>query len=137
LENQQHINKYTANGIVKLALIFGALAVIIGAFGAHAVAERVSEKSLAAYKTGVSYQFYHTILLLVIGLNASKFKARQIIISAWLLSIGIICFSGSLYGLTTRAITGWDFLSILGPITPIGGIFLILGWLMLIFSIKK
>lgn len=117
--------------IIIVGAIFGALSVILGAFGAHAFKKFMNEEQLKNYETGIKYQMYHAILLMVIGCNADLFQNAQIILI--LLSLGIFLFSFSIYGLTiTSALNKkWKFL---GPITPIGGLLLVSGWLSIIIN---
>ena len=105
--------------------LFGGLSVILGAFAAHGLRNKLSADRLAAFKTGVDYQFYHTFALAIVGLSsmAQNIESSQYLTwSFYCFSMGIIFFSGSLYllALTQR--------KIFGPITPIGGLFLIMGW---------
>jgi len=112
-----------------VAAILGALAVILGAFGAHGLKPLLSPESLANYQTGVLYHFIHTLaLLLVSSRRNSPFRFQQA--SCISFTVGIVLFSGSLYLLSTASVTGLS-VSFLGPITPIGGIALILGWVLL------
>lgn len=104
--------------------ISGALAVSLGAFGAHALREQLGPDALRAWQTGVEYQFIHTVAVLVAALLWLKYPAQAWWgASAWLFIAGIALFSGSLYLLAT---TGWRWL---GPVTPLGGACFILGWL--------
>jgi uncharacterized membrane protein YgdD (TMEM256/DUF423 family) len=114
---------------LKIISITGALAVILGAFGAHALKASLSVEQLAAYKIGVLYHFIHTLLLLGVYLLI-RFKGKDAHLKRafWFTFAGIICFSGSLYLLTTQQLTGVSF-SFLGPVTPIGGLFFIAGWI--------
>jgi len=117
--------------IIITGSIFGMLAVILGAFGAHALKKIMNEEQLKNYETGIKYQMFHAILLVVIGLNSNLFNNAQSIL--WLFTFGIIFFSFSIYGLTiTSALNKkWRFL---GPITPIGGLLLVAGWLSIIIN---
>ena len=116
--------------------VLGAIAVVLGAFGAHALKDQLSATQLSAYKTGVLYHFIHTLLLLGIYIKMEQSGNFISLKRAfWFVVVGIICFSGSLYLLTTQDLLGIN-LSFLGPITPIGGVFFILGWVSLIF-VKK
>ena len=119
-----------------IAAIFGALAVAIGAFGAHALRGILSPDMVKVFDTASKYHFYHTFLLLFIAHllsneNLQKNKIRLLEFSAWLVSIGILIFSGTLYALAITEIR------ILGAITPIGGMSLIFGWLFLVFTYRK
>lgn len=117
--------------IIMTASVFLALAVAIGAFGAHGLKSHLSTEMLATYKTGVEYHFYHALGLLLVGVLAVYMPGVQLKWSAIFLSTGIILFSGSLYAL---AITGIKWL---GAITPIGGLSFIAGWVMLFVFVWK
>ncbi len=123
-----------------LAAFFGFTAVIIGAFGAHGfknmlVDHQIDLYRLEIYNKGVQYQFYHTFVIFIsLLLPVSHNKLKRL--TAWFFVIGIFLFSGSLYLLALR-----DFIniptSIIGPLTPIGGLFFILGWACLFLNIFK
>lgn len=123
------------NSIARLFLsigaISGALAVMLGAFGAHGLKEKLSEKMLANYMTGVEYHFYHTFAILAVGLLAMHFQSRALAGSGWAFVIGIAIFSGSLYAMAPTGITK------LGMITPIGGLAFIIGWILLGVAVMK
>ncbi|MFA6946771.1 MAG: DUF423 domain-containing protein [Pedobacter sp.] len=122
--------------VIIIASVFGILAVILGAFGAHALKSLLDPAGLEIWKTAVSYHFYHTLALLFVSiLPASSSKAANM--AAWFFSLGILLFSGSLYLISTKEILNITQLSVLGPITPIGGLFFILGWFSLIFVAIK
>lgn len=128
-----------ANQILAIATILGALAVILGAFGAHGLTDKISPEKLETFKLGVSYQYYHVAALLACGI-LSKLSNSQALLSyaAYLFIIGIFCFSGSLYLLSTRELTGLGSLTpVLGPMTPIGGLFLIGAWVMMGIAVRK
>lgn len=119
------------------ASILGAVAVMLGAFGAHALQKIVAEQKIEVFKTGVTYQFYHVFALLALaGLQYQKlnlvFKWAGIFY-IW----GIICFSGSLYLFTFIDINQYPNLKILGIITPIGGLFFIVGWLCMLVGVCR
>jgi len=113
------------------ASVLLALAVAIGAFGAHGLKAHLSTEMLQTYKTGVEYHFYHALGLLLIGILSISFPSSLLNWSAILLAIGIILFSGSLYVL---AITGIKWL---GAITPFGGLSFIAGWVLLFVAVLK
>jgi uncharacterized membrane protein YgdD (TMEM256/DUF423 family) len=113
------------------ASIFLALAVVIGAFGAHGLKSHLSAEMIQIYKTGVEYHFYHALGLLLIGVIAISFPSELLKWSAILLVVGIILFSGSLYIL---AITGIKWI---GAITPLGGLGFIAGWVLLFMAALK
>lgn len=112
--------------IMILSGISGGLSVVLGAFGAHGLKNKITPEMLAVFKTGVDYQFYHSIALALVGLSliAQGVDESRFLIWAFVcFSIGIVFFSGSLYLLAlTRK-------KVFGPITPLGGLFFILGWL--------
>lgn len=111
-----------------------AIAVILGAFGAHALKEQLSEKYLAIWETAVQYQMFHALGLMIIGILMSSSLLGPITQLSWagyLLLAGIIIFSGSLYVLSLTGI------GILGAITPIGGVAFIIGWIMLVLAALK
>jgi uncharacterized membrane protein YgdD (TMEM256/DUF423 family) len=111
--------------------VFMALGVLLGAFGAHALKSILSPEMLAVYKTGVEYQFYHALGLLLIGLIGFQVKSKYLRLSGLFITIGIILFSGSLYVLTLSGIKA------LGAITPIGGLSFVAGWIFLAIAIIK
>jgi uncharacterized membrane protein YgdD (TMEM256/DUF423 family) len=112
--------------ILILGLILGMLSIILGAFGAHALKKVLSQESLDSFETGVRYQMYHALFLILIA-NAAFLSVKEKSILFYLVLVGVLFFSGSIYLLTTIAITGIKT-KILGPITPIGGAILIASW---------
>ncbi len=108
-----------------------ALAVVLGAFGAHGLKEHLSEHALTTFQTAVDYHFIHALGLLIIGNIALRVNTRGITVSATLLLIGILIFCGSLYLLSIIG-SRW-----LGAITPIGGMAFIIGWITLAISLWK
>jgi len=112
--------------------LYGLLAVVFGAFGAHALKKTLNEQQLKSFETGVKYQMYHAILLLVLGfnLNLETVLERYMIYS---FIIGIFLFSFSIYGLSISAAKGRK-IGFLGPITPLGGLLLVIGWALLLYS---
>jgi len=119
--------KYFAIGAIG-----AALAIALGAFGAHGLKDIVEERMLANYETGVRYHMYSALGIMLIAL-ASKLVAsdKKMSLGALLVTIGTCIFSGSLY---VMALTG---LTILGAITPIGGVLMIVGWVIVVVSILK
>ena len=112
--------------ILVSASVFGLLAIILGAFASHGLKELISAESLQTFETGVRYQMYHAIVLLFIGIT-TYFNKRTKQTLYYLIVIGILFFSGSIYGLATNDLSGFDFRNI-GLITPIGGFLLIVSW---------
>lgn len=113
------------------------IAVILGAFGAHALKEKIAPDQLQIFETGVRYQVYHAFALLVVGLLAEKFNSPLLNYSGYLFIAGIIFFSGSLYLLSTRSLMGTESWKFLGPITPLGGLCFITAWILLVVGIVK
>ena len=121
--------------ITGIATLMGITAIILGAFGAHALKKQLSIEQLGAFETGVKYQMYHALFLLFLGINTLVGeKAKKTVLR--LVIFGVFFFSGSLYLLTTQPITGVDF-RFIGILTPIGGAFLIVAWSILFWNIWK
>src|SRR5690606_25603244 len=112
--------------ILILGLVLGMLSIIFGAFGAHALKKVLTEESLVSFETGVRYQMYHALFLILIAHTAFLSQKDKTILF-YLILIGVLFFSGSIYVLATNALTGIKT-KILEPITPIGGMFLIASW---------
>ncbi len=118
--------------VQAVGALYGLLAVIFGAFGAHALKKTFTEEQLRSFETGVKYQMYHAILLIVLGFNLG-FSTPLESYMAYCFLIGIFLFSFSIYGLCISASKGkkWKWL---GPVTPLGGLFLVAGWTLLFYS---
>ncbi len=114
-----------ARMFVALAAVSGLLAVVLGAFGAHGLKGKLPEAMLNAYSTGVQYHFYHTLALLLVALLLQRLTSAWLLWSGWLFVAGLLLFSGSLYALALGG-PRW-----LGPVTPIGGLCFMAGWLCL------
>jgi uncharacterized membrane protein YgdD (TMEM256/DUF423 family) len=123
----------SASRIRQIAAIFGIIAVIFGAFGAHALKAQLNATALENWKTAVNYQFVHALALLLL---ATLPTTRFIRLSAWFFTLGIVCFSGSLYLLSLKEILTINT-AFVGPITPLGGLLFIIGWVFLFFSAFK
>jgi uncharacterized membrane protein YgdD (TMEM256/DUF423 family) len=108
--------------LLLVGAVAGFLAVALGAFGTHGLRARLSPEMLAAFETGVRYQMYHALAILLVALMLGRFDGWMFRAAGWAFTIGIVLFSGSLYLL---AITGT---TILGAITPIGGLAFLVGW---------
>ena len=114
------------------AALYGFLGIVLGAFGAHALKKKFTAEQLASFETGVKYQMYHAIVLLVLSFNLGfSSTLDQTIIICFI--IGTLLFSFSIYGLCLSAAFGKK-LRLLGPVTPLGGLFLAAGWLLLLYS---
>jgi uncharacterized membrane protein YgdD (TMEM256/DUF423 family) len=121
--------------LISTGAIFGMLAIILGAFGAHALKKVLGAEQLVTFETGVRYQMYHALFLLFIGMTPSLSEKTKKIIYFLVLS-GVCLFSGSVYLLATNSITSFDF-RVIGFVTPIGGLLLILAWGVLFYNIIK
>jgi len=115
--------------------IFGGLAVIMGAFGAHALKDSLSATAISSYETAVLYQMIH-VLAGLYAISRTHPYSKWIPWAAGGFILGIILFSGSLYLLSTRELTGWG-VQWMGPVTPIGGLSFILGWICLAIAHLK
>jgi uncharacterized membrane protein YgdD (TMEM256/DUF423 family) len=117
--------------IISTGAVLGMIAIILGAFGAHALKKVLSIEELSTFETGVRYQMYHALFLIFIGIiNELSQKTKKIIYN--LVVFGVLLFSGSIYLLATNTLTSFDF-KVIGFITPIGGLLLILAWGVLLF----
>lgn len=119
---------------IKIAGLFGFLAVAIGAMGAHALKPYLTDVQRQTYETAVQFHFYHTIALLVTGVwMQSKPQLSSLKWASWSFAIGIVFFSGSLYLLASRELLRFSVLW-MGPITPVGGVLFMLGWVSLVVA---
>ena len=114
--------------------ILGMIAVLGGAFGAHALKEILTPEHLTSFQTGVRYQMIHAVVLLFLFLLTLKFDNKHFITAAHLIFWGVILFSGSIYILTLKNIIGLEALKFVGPITPIGGLLIISGWAFIVWG---
>ena len=114
-----------------LGVFFCSFSVVMGAFGAHALKDNLSEYSMTVYNKAVLYQMFHALGIILISILNQIFGTNELNLCSWLFIVGIILFSGSLFVLS---ITGIKWF---GAITPIGGILFIVGWMVLFFKILK
>ena len=121
--------------IFCIATLIGLSAVVLGAFAVHGLQYNLNEASIKSFLTGVRYQFYHAFFLFIVGLIPSIKKYQKRII-LWLVSVGVVLFSMSIYLLSINKLTAYD-LTFLGPITPIGGVVLISAWITFLYYIVK
>ena len=124
--------------IFLLACVTGGLGVVLGAFAAHGLKPLLSISAFESFNTGIRYQMYHAFLLFFIGIT-TQIKSNQKSILYKLILTGVLLFSGSIYLLSTNDLTSFNF-KVIGFITPIGGLFLIASWVLLLvyfFRIKK
>lgn len=121
--------------LIGAGAVLGALGIILGAFGAHVLKAKLSPDMLAVFETGVKYQMYHALFLLFVGsTNFVSDKAKNAMF--WLVIIGVLFFSGSVYLLSCNVLFSFDFKKF-GFITPIGGLLLISAWLVLFLHIMR
>ena len=119
--------------IILTGTFLGITAIVLGAFGAHALKQILTAEQLITFETGVKYQMYHALFLLFIGtMNLVAETTKKTIL--WLVSAGVLFFSGSIYLLSTATVTGLS-VKFLGPVTPLGGMLLIAAWLLLFAKI--
>jgi uncharacterized membrane protein YgdD (TMEM256/DUF423 family) len=123
--------------VFKLFTVLGALnaflSIALGAFGAHGLKDRLSAHDMDIYHTGVQYHMLHAVGLLIIGLLADRLSSQAGLIgwAGWLMFVGIVLFSGSLYALSVTKI------GVLGAITPVGGVLFLISWLLVILAVIR
>ena len=122
---------------LQWAAVLGALAVALGAFGAHSLKQYVPVETISTFETGVRYQFYHVFALLMVGVLQERFPGKWIRYAGYCFLIGILLFSGSLYLLTFFKATDLIGMSGVGIITPFGGVFFMVGWICLLVGIRS
>ena len=121
--------------ILSVASLLGMIAIVLGAFGAHALKKVLSIEQLNTFETGVKYQMYHALFLLFVGTTSVlSDKAKKAILN--LVIVGVLFFSGSIYLLATNDLTSFDF-KVIGFVTPIGGLLLISSWIWLFVEVYK
>ena len=120
-----------------LGAALGGLAVALGAFGAHGLKKIVNPDTVAVYQTGVQYQTYHALALLIVGILSEKWAGAYLNYSGYFFLGGILLFSGSLYLITSLHALNKTVPTLVGIATPVGGLLFILGWVMLLAGIIK
>lgn len=121
--------------LLILGALLGFLGVLLGAYGAHGLKGSISAESISTFETGVRFQMYHALFALLVG--SFKFiPEKRLKLIFYFLLFGVIFFSGSIYGLATNNLTGFDFTNI-ALITPLGGLLLILSWGLLLINLLK
>lgn len=127
------MNDQFYNRLLAVASLIGLVGVVIGAFGAHFLKSRLEETELDVLRTGVLYLFIHILATFIVAIIArTNLNSRVLKSAAVAFLAGVILFSGSLFIISTRSLTGLPT-GFIGPITPIGGLSFIVGWLMLFF----
>jgi len=129
------------NPFLLIASLYGATGVGLGALGAHALKAKVQEglmtaDQLTGWDTASKYQLFHALALLFVFFLYQSNPTKLVKISGWLFSVGILFFSGSIYCLSTMGISGMNF-RFMGPVTPLGGVLLITGWVLLFVAAIK
>lgn len=122
---------------LALGAVLGAIAIALGAFGAHGLKQIVTAETVQVFQTGVQYQVYHVFALLAVGIIYEKHPNRLVNWAGGFFIAGIILFSGSLYLLTALKATDTVGLKGIGILTPFGGLFFIAGWILLFLGIMK
>ena len=120
---------------IKVSILFCVVSVILGAFGSHLLKDLLSETELSSFKTGIRYQMFHGLAILILSLNSKKFTIK-LKTSLLLMSIGTVLFSFSIYFLSINDLLSFS-MKFLGPITPIGGAILITSWIYLLLNVKN
>ena len=116
---------------IAFGAAYGFFAVGLGAFGAHALKQRLSPEMLAVWRTGVEYHFYHALALILLGIIARQTPSAVLNAGGACFALGVLIFSGSLYALALSDIR------ILGAITPLGGLLFLAGWILLGYAVLK
>ncbi len=119
---------------LRIGSLLGMLAVALGAFGSHGLKGFVTPEAQAIFATGVQYHFYHALAVVAVGVLLHIRKTRWLEVAGWLFVIGIVLFSGSLYLLTFQDVMFEFPKAFVGPITPLGGLFFMAGWVFLFAS---
>ncbi len=121
--------------ILIVGSIFGSISIVLGAFASHGLENLITKDAVETFQVGARYQMYHALLLLFVGSTLNiKPKSKQWIFRLTL--VGVVLFSGSIYGLATNTLTGFDFKTI-GFVTPIGGLLLIVSWAIMLLDFLK
>ncbi len=134
----QTVCKMKQNKFFVISCMLIALAIVLGAFAAHGLKNKISPYHLDVFQKGVDYHMYHALALLILSLSITKFEAKKLKQAIVIMFYGLVFFSGSLYTLGFFELKKGDLLlNIVGPITPIGGLCLIISWILIAFSLKK
>lgn len=125
------------NRLISYAALYGFLAVAFGAFGAHALKDLLNESQHAIFDKAVQYQMFHSLAILATAFLYNRYPNKIFYRSGLAFIIGIFCFSGSLYILSCKDLIGLESTKVIGPVTPIGGIFFLVGWAMMLAGALK
>ena len=121
--------------ILVTAAVLGIISIILGAFAAHGLKKVLTPDAINTFETGVKYQMYHAVFLLFVGSSTYVLDSYKNTVF-YLVLVGLVFFSGSIYGLATNTLTSFDFKKI-GFVTPIGGLLLIISWIVLLINFVK
>ena len=121
--------------IVIIGIVLLVIAIVLGAFGAHALKEHLTLEKLNTFEVGVRYQVYHGLAFLILGMNADRVQF-SLKLPIRLIFAGLLMFSGSIYFLAIQEMLGVS-LKFLGPITPLGGLLMIMGWILFLVKIMR
>ena len=121
--------------IFSTGIFFGVLAVLLGAFGAHGLEKLIDSDAILTYETGIRYQMYHALFLLILA-NTRFLPEQHKKLAFYLIVVGMVLFSFSIYFLATNTLTAFDFRKI-AMLTPVGGTLLVFGWLVLGYKVLK
>ena len=122
---------------LKIGALLAATSVALGAFGAHALKDLVSERAVATFDTLTKYMFYHAFALILCGILYRDFRSGLLVWAGRLFAFGILLFSGSLLYITYTQATVSPMMKWVGPVTPVGGLLFILGWVLMFISFFK
>ena len=125
------------NQFLKISFLLGAMAVALGAFGAHALKELIDERSLQTYQTAVLYHFIHLFALAITGILVKQNTTAWYKRAGYFFIIGMILFSGSLYALSFLKAAAVENINWLGAVTPLGGVCFVAGWMSLFLGVHK
>jgi len=136
MESLNHFHSRSV-GKLRIVAILGILAVVLGAYGSHGLKPHLAANSYSAFQTGIQYHFYHTLAAMLMAILINRFENKWLNRGFYCFIIGVLLFSGSLYLLAIKDFMSLPILKIAGPITPIGGIFFILGWSFLLMALTN
>lgn len=122
---------------LSLGALLGTIAVSLGAFGAHGLKQVVSPADVSVFQTGVQYQMYHTLALMLVAIVYDRLPNKWIMLAGYLFSLGVLFFSGSLYLITALKAAEKTVPVAVGVLTPLGGLLFISGWLCLLVGVFK
>ena len=122
---------------LSLGALFGVIAISLGAFGAHGLTYVVSPADVSVFQTGVQYQMYHTLALMLIGIVYDRLPNKWLVLAGYLFSLGVLFFSGSLYLITALKVSARAVPAAVGILTPVGGLLFIAGWLCFLGGLFK